>query len=101
MSFINIGFGNIINTDKITAIILPDSAPAKRLIQKARERDLCIDATQGRRTRGVIITEGDQVVLSALVPETIAGRIEAQKEHGLHDEDVEGDEDGGREEHEE
>ena len=80
MSYINIGFGNIVNSDKITAIILPDSAPAKRLMQKAREKDLCIDATQGRRTRGVIITERDQVILSALVPETITARIEEAHE---------------------
>ena len=80
MSFINIGFGNIVNTEKITAIVLPDSAPAKRLITRARERDLCIDATQGRRTRGVIITEKDQVILSALVPETITARIEEAHE---------------------
>ncbi len=80
MAFINIGFGNIMNSAKITAIILPDSAPAKRLIQKAREKDLCIDATQGRRTRGVIITERGQVILSALVPETITARIEEDHE---------------------
>ncbi len=76
MAFINIGFGNIINSEKIAAIVLPDSAPAKRLIQRAREKDLCIDATQGRRTRGVILTERGQVILSALIPETIAARIE-------------------------
>lgn len=79
MSYINIGFGNMANSDKIIAVILPDSAPAKRLIQKAKERDLCIDATQGRRTRGVIITERDQVILSALMPETIAARIDAAR----------------------
>ncbi len=80
MAFINIGFGNIINSEKVTAIILPDSAPAKRLIQRSREKDLCIDATQGRRTRGVILTERGQVILSALIPETIAARIEEDHE---------------------
>ena len=73
MAFINIGFGNIINPDKIVAIITPDSAPAKRLVQKAREEGAVVDATQGRRTRGIVITE-EYIVLSSLLPETIAGR---------------------------
>ncbi len=76
MAFINIGFGNIINTDKIVAIITPDSAPAKRLVQKAKEEGAVVDATQGRRTRGVIITE-HHIILSALLPDTIAGRTKA------------------------
>ncbi len=74
MSFINIGFGNIINDEKIVAMITPDSAPAKRLIQNARDQGLIIDATQGRRTRAVLICERGQVILSALVPETVADR---------------------------
>ena len=74
MAFINIGFGNVVNDDKIVAMITPDSAPAKRLIQNAREKNYIIDATQGRRTRAVLLTEQGQVILSALVPETIAGR---------------------------
>lgn len=61
----NIGFGNIVNADKIIAMITPDSAPAKRMIQKAKEESRLIDATQGRRTRAVIFTENDRVVLSA------------------------------------
>jgi regulator of extracellular matrix RemA (YlzA/DUF370 family) len=73
MAFVNIGFGNVINTDKIVAIISPDSAPAKRLVQKARDDGCVIDATQGRRTRGVIVTD-EHVVLSSLMPDTIAGR---------------------------
>lgn len=73
MAFINIGFGNIINTDKVVSIITPDSAPAKRLIQKGKEEGTIIDATQGRRTRGVIITDG-HIVLTSLLPDTIAGR---------------------------
>lgn len=71
----NIGFGNIINADKIVAMITPDSAPAKRMIQKAREESRLIDATQGRRTRAVIFTENDRIVLSALLPDTLSGRI--------------------------
>lgn len=70
----NIGFGNIINADKIIAMITPDSAPAKRMIQKAKEESRLIDATQGRRTRSVIFTENDRVVLSALLPDTLSGR---------------------------
>ena len=74
MSFINIGFGNMVNDDKLIAIISPDSAPAKRLISSTRDEGKVIDATQGRRTRAVLITEQGQVILSALVPETIAQR---------------------------
>ncbi|MBQ9633216.1 MAG: DUF370 domain-containing protein [Lachnospiraceae bacterium] len=74
MSFINIGFGNVVNDDKLVCMITPDSAPAKRLIQSARDQGQAIDATQGRRTRAVLVTEGGQIILSALVPETIAER---------------------------
>lgn len=74
-NFINIGFGNIVNADKIIAMITPDSAPAKRMIQKAKEESRLIDATQGRRTRAVIFTENDRVVLSALLPDTLSGRM--------------------------
>ena len=74
---IHIGFGNIVNTDKIIAIVSPDSAPIKRMVQEARDRGLAIDATQGRRTKSVLVMENSQVVLSALLPETIAGRAQA------------------------
>ncbi len=73
MAFINIGFGNIINSDKIVSIITPDSAPAKRLVQRSKEDGSIIDATQGRRTRGIIVTD-KHIVLSSLLPETIASR---------------------------
>lgn len=73
---LNIGFGNIVNTDKIVAIINPDSAPAKRMIQRAKETECIIDATQGRRTKSVIITDSAHIVLSALQPETLAGRFQ-------------------------
>lgn len=89
MSFINIGFGNIINSDKIVTIITPDSAPCKRLVQKAKAEDRIIDATQGRRTRGVIIMDHDQVVLSALMPDTIAGRLKGVPENNRESEDNE------------
>ena len=76
----NIGFGNIVNADKIIAMITPDSAPAKRMIQKAKEESRLIDATQGRRTRAVIFTENDRVVLSALLPDTLSGRMQNRSE---------------------
>ena len=77
----NIGFGNVVNTDKILCIITPDSAPAKRQIQRAKEENRLIDATQGRRTRAVIFTMNQMVIISALQPDTLAGRFgEEQKE---------------------
>lgn len=76
---VHIGFGNIVNTDKIIAIVSPDSAPVKRMVQKAKENGSVIDATQGRKTKSVLVMENSQVVLSALMPETIAGRAEGQQ----------------------
>lgn len=75
---IHIGFGNIVNTAKIIAIVSPDSAPIKRLVQRAKEAGTAIDATQGRKTKAVLIMEDSQVVLSALLPETISGRAQAE-----------------------
>lgn len=63
---INIGFGNVVNSDKVVAVVSPDAAPIKRLVQRAKEAGSIIDATQGRRTKAVIITEEDHIVLSAL-----------------------------------
>lgn len=77
---IHIGFGNIVNTSKIIAIVSPDSAPVKRLVQSAREKGMAIDATQGRKTKAVLVMENSQIVLSALLPETIAGRVQAGAE---------------------
>lgn len=74
---IHIGFGNIVNTAKIIAIVSPESAPVKRLVQNAKEKGMAIDATQGRKTKSVLVMENSQVVLSALLPETIAGRVQA------------------------
>ena len=72
---INIGFGNMVNSDKVIAIITPDSAPAKRQIQMAKENQTIIDATQGRKTKSIIFTQGDRLILSALQPDTLAGRF--------------------------
>ena len=77
---IHIGFGNIVNTAKIIAIVSPDSAPVKRLVQSAKEKGLAIDATQGRKTKSVLVMENSQIVLSALLPETLAGRVQSGTE---------------------
>ena len=74
MRLINIGFGNMIAAERIVAVVNPDSAPIKRLVQEARDSRRIVDATQGRRTRAVIITDSDQVILSAIQPETVASR---------------------------
>lgn len=73
----NIGFGNVVCAAKIVAIVTPDSAPAKRLVQRAKEEERVIDATQGRRTRSILVMDGNQIVLSALQPDTLSGRYEA------------------------
>lgn len=78
--FINIGYGNIVSSDRIVAIVAAESAPIKRLIAEAKENSNLIDATQGRKTRGVIITDNNKVILSALQPETMASRLIAAKE---------------------
>ena len=88
LRLINIGFGNMVAADRIIAIVSPDSAPVKRLIQEARDRRRVIDATQGRRTRAVIQTDSDHVVLSAIQPETIAGRV-GQRDAAVRDEERE------------
>ena len=72
---INIGYGNVIHTDKVLAVVSPDSAPGKRLVQAAKDEGRSIDATQGRKTKGLVVMEGGYVVLSALLPDTIAGRF--------------------------
>lgn len=73
--FVNIGFGNIINSNKIAAIINPDSAPSKRMVQKAKEESMLTDATQGRKTKAILVLENGTLVLSALQPETLASRL--------------------------
>lgn len=75
MKLVNIGFGNIVLADRIISIVSPDSAPIKRIVQESKDRSMCIDATYGRRTKAVIITDSDHVILSPILPETIASRI--------------------------
>lgn len=75
MKLINIGFGNMVSANRLVAIVSPESAPIKRIIQDARDNGNLIDATYGRRTRAVIITDSDHIILSAVQPETVANRI--------------------------
>ena len=76
MQLVNIGFGNIVSANRIIAIVSPESAPIKRMVQEAKDRGTAIDATYGRRTRAVVITDSDHLILSALQPETVGGRID-------------------------
>ncbi|HHY53028.1 MAG TPA: DUF370 domain-containing protein [Clostridiales bacterium] len=80
MKLINIGFGNMVSASRLIAIVSPESAPIKRIIQEARDRGMLIDATYGRRTRAVIVMDSDHVILSAVQPETVAGRLEEEVE---------------------
>lgn len=74
MKLINIGFGNAVASNRVVAIISPDSAPVKRLIQEARDKNILIDATYGRKTRAVLIMDSNHIVLSAIQHETVANR---------------------------
>ncbi len=78
MKFISIGYGNIVAADRVVALVSPDSAPIKRLVQDAREEGRVIDVSCGRRTRAVIITDSDHVILSAVQAETIANRLDSE-----------------------
>jgi regulator of extracellular matrix RemA (YlzA/DUF370 family) len=80
VKLINIGFGNMVSSDRLVAIVSPDSAPIKRLIQVAKERGMLIDATQGRRTRAVIITDSEHVILTYLQSETVAAKLGGEEE---------------------
>ena len=88
MKFINIGFGNMVSAGRIVAIAGPDSAPVKRLVQDAKEENRVIDVSCGRRTRAVIITDSDHVILSAIQAETITNRL-ASEDSSVDEEDPE------------
>ena len=88
MKLINIGFGNMVAAGRLIAIVSPDSAPIKRMVQEARDRGVLIDATYGRRTRAVLVTDSDHVILSAVQPETVANRLNDRED----EEDLEEDE---------
>lgn len=89
LKLINIGFGNMISAGRLIAIVSPESAPIKRMVQEARERGVLIDATFGRRTRAVLIMDSDHIVLSALQPETVAGRLGGKEPEPAEEEEVE------------
>lgn len=85
MKLINIGFGNIVSAERIISIVSPESAPIKRIIQEAKDSKMAIDATYGRRTRSVVIMDSGHVILSAVQPETVAGRVENNDENNEND----------------
>lgn len=95
--FIHVGFGNIVNTDKIVAVVSPESAPVRRLVQRAREAGTAVDATQGRKTKAVLVMENSQLILSALLPETIAQRARqhTDAESAVEEESKTGGQEGG------
>lgn len=79
MKLLNIGFGNMVSTDRLIAIVSPDSAPIKRMIQEGRDRGVLIDATYGRKTRSVVIMDSDHIILSAIQPDTVAARLNGKE----------------------
>lgn len=89
MKLINIGFGNMVNANRLVAMVSPESAPIKRIVQDARDSGRLIDATYGRRTRAVLITDSDHVVLSAIQPETVANRLSDAAEEELEEKETE------------
>lgn len=82
MKLINIGFGNMVSAERLVAIVSPDSAPIKRMVQEARDRGTLIDATFGRKTKAVLIMDSDHIVLSALQPTSVAGRLSGKEAAG-------------------
>ena len=87
MKLINIGFGNMVSASRLVAIVSPESAPIKRIIQDARDRGTLIDATCGRRTRAVLIMDSEHVILSAVQPETVAHRLDSKDALTLEEEE--------------
>ena len=88
VKLVNIGYGNLISTQRLIAVVSPDSAPIKRMVSEARERSMLIDATFGRKTRTVLIMDSDHVVLSALQPETVAGRLNGKEADPAEEEEA-------------
>ena len=95
MKFINIGFGNMVAAERVVAVVSPDSAPIKRLIQDAKDQGRTIDVSCGRRTRAVIITDSEHVILSAIQAETIANRLDSEDGADTTEEETEGGEGEG------
>ena len=90
MELVNIGYGSMISAGRLIAVVSPDSAPIKRLVSEARDRSMLIDATFGRRTKAVLIMDSDNVVLSAILPETVAGRFNGKEEPAPEEEEKHG-----------
>ncbi|MBQ3126249.1 MAG: DUF370 domain-containing protein [Clostridia bacterium] len=91
MKFINIGFGNMVAVDRVVALVAPDSAPIKRLIQDARDEGRVIDVSCGRRTRAVIVTDSEHVILSAIQAETIANRLDDSADEEVDETEEDGE----------
>ena len=89
MKLINIGFGSMVSAERLVAIVSPDSAPIKRMVQEARERGTLIDATFGRKTKAVLIMDSDHVILSGLQPSSVAGRLSGKDVVSVLDEEEE------------
>ena len=89
MKLINIGFGNMVSANRLVAVVSPESAPIKRIINDARDKGQLVDATYGRKTRSVIIADSGHIILSAIQPETVAGRVsgKAERENGDEEDD--------------
>lgn len=85
---INIGFGNAVSSSRLVAIVSPESAPIKRIVQDARDKGALIDATYGRRTRAVIITDSEHIILSAVQPETVSNRVNSKEAAAFKGEDA-------------
>ena len=88
IKLINIGFGKIVSANRLIAIVSPESAPIRRIIQEARDRGMLIDATYGRRTRAVVITDSDHIILSAVQPETVAHRLIDKDDDNENDDNI-------------
>ncbi len=88
MKLVNIGFGNMVSANRIIAVVSPESAPIKRIIQDAKENGTLIDATHGRRTKSVIITDSDHIILSYLQTETLTGRMTGEGTSAEEDNDA-------------
>lgn len=89
MKLLNIGFGNVVSANRVVAIVSPESAPIKRIIQESRENNILIDATYGRKTRAVIIADSGHIILSAVQPETVAGRLTGGKDDEIEENEIE------------
>lgn len=91
MKLINIGFGNMVSASRLIAVVSPESAPIKRMIQESKDKGSLIDATYGRKTRAVIVTDSGHIILSAIQPETVGNRLN-EKEDGSEEEEIEDNE---------